>query len=424
MVGAVEISEAKLWLQTRWPCRAQIRYWPDGKPEQARLSAEVSTSAAGDHLARFELSALAFGTAYQYELYLDGVRAAIAHPTRFATQAMWEWRTDPPAIRAAIGSCFYVNETPLDRPGKPYGSGYEILRAIAAQQPDLMIWLGDNTYTREADFGSEAAIRRRYAHTRELPELQPLLAAAAHYATWDDHDYGPDNSDRSFRGREQALRIFGDYWANPAAGTVETPGVFFRFLWGDVEFFLLDDRYHRNADRAPARGPQGDTKRMFGREQLAWLADALANSKASFKVVVGGNQILNTVTSHETMALYPAEQRELIAMIRDARIEGVLFLSGDRHHSELLRRAEPGLYPLYEFTSSPLTAGLSRAEEEAGNPLRVPGTWVNTVHSFGLLDVSGPRNDRRMILRALGPDGAELWRHQIAASELKMPIKR
>lgn len=421
MVGATEISEAKLWLQTRWPCRAQIRYWPEGQPERARLSAELTTSAAGDHLAHFDLTALAFGTEYRYELYLDGERAAIAHPTRFATQAMWEWRTDPPAIRAAIGSCFYVNQTPLDRPGKPYGSGYEILAAIAAHKPDLMIWMGDNTYTREADFGSEAAIRRRYAHTRELPELQPLLAATSNYATWDDHDYGPDNSDRSFRGREQALRIFGDYWANPAAGTAETPGVFHRFTWADIEFFLLDDRYHRNADRAPERA---GGKRMFGREQLAWLADALANSKASFKVIVGGNQLLNTVTTHETMALYPAEQRELIALIREARIEGVVFLSGDRHHSELLRRNEPGLYPLYEFTSSPLTAGLSVYEEEAGNPLRVPGTWVNQVHSFGLLDVSGPKNDRLMILRAIGPDGAELWRHQIAASELKLPAPR
>ena len=161
MVGATEISEVKLWLQTRWPCRAQIRYWPEGKPEQARLSAEVATSAAGDHLARFDLTALAFGTAYQYELYLDGERAPIPHPTRFATQAMWKWRTDPPALRAAIGSCLYVNEKPLDRPGQPYGSVYEIVRTITAQQPDLMIWLGVNTYTREAVFGCVYFICRR-----------------------------------------------------------------------------------------------------------------------------------------------------------------------------------------------------------------------------------------------------------------------
>jgi alkaline phosphatase D len=416
MVGATEISESKLWLQTRWPCRVQVRFWPQGAPELARLTEAVTTGPHGDHIATFDLSALAFGTRYDYELYLDGARATLPYPTHFTTQAMWQWRTDPPPIRVAIGSCFYVNETPFDRPGKPYGSGFEILATLVAQQPDLMIWLGDNTYTREPDFGSEAAIRRRYAHTRALPALQPLLATTAHYATWDDHDFGPDNSDRSFRGREQSLRIFSDYWGNPAAGTREVPGVFFSFAWGDIDFFVLDDRYYRNADRAV-----GIDKRMLGREQLAWLADALAYSKAPFKVIVNGNQVLNTVTSHETMALFPNEQRELIGMIRAARIEGVVFLSGDRHHTELLRRVEPGLYPLYEFTSSPLTAGLSHVKDEADNPLRVAGTWVFDTHSFGLLEVAGPKADRRMTMRAVAADGKELWRHELAASELRMP---
>jgi alkaline phosphatase D len=280
-----------------------------------------------------------------------------------------------------------------------------------------MVWMGDNVYLREADWPGEAAMRRRYAHTRATPELQPLLASVHHYATWDDHDYGADDSDRGFGGRETSQRVFRDYWPNPSYGTEEAPGVFTRFAWSDVDFFLLDDRSHR----APEDTPPGAERRMFGRAQLRWLEDALAGSQATFKVVVNGNQMITPLTAFEALAAFPDEQRQLFDFLRAARVEGVVFLSGDLHYSELLRVTPPGLYPLYEFTSSPLTAGLSRRRDEADNPARVPGTWVSDQRSFGLLEVSGPAADRVLTLSAVDAAGVELWRHQIRAAELRLP---
>ena len=418
MLGYSEMTETVVWLQTRKPARAQLRFWKQGKPETARLSEPVQTSEAGDLIARFKLSGLEFGTKYDYEVYLDGLRVARPYAMTFQTQPMWRYRTDPPTLRVAMGSCSYINDTPYDRPGKPYGEGYDIFTAIAAQKPDLMLWLGDNVYYREADWLSESAMRYRYAHTRELPELQPLLASVHQYATWDDHDYGPNNSDRTFRLRDAALRVFKDYWANAAYGTAETPGVFGRFEWGDVEFFLLDDRYHRS----PNDMPSGPDKVMFGEAQLRWLMESLRSSRATFKIVVGGNQMLNPLTFYEAFGNFPDEQKRLLAFLRDARINGVLFLSGDRHHTELIKIEEPGMYPLYDFTSSPLTSGGSRNEREANNPARVPGTWVTDgVKNFGLIEVSGPEKDRKLILRTLDRAGKELWRHEIKASELRFP---
>ncbi|HXG68425.1 MAG TPA: alkaline phosphatase D family protein [Blastocatellia bacterium] len=418
MLGYSEMTETVVWLQTRKPARAQLRFWKQGRPETARLSEPVQTSEAGDLIARFTLSGLEFGTKYDYEVYLDGLRVARPYAMTFQTQPMWRYRADPPTLRVAMGSCSYINDPPYDRPGKPYGEGYDIFTAIAAQKPDLMLWLGDNVYYREADWLSESAMRYRYAHTRELPELQPLLASAHQYATWDDHDYGPNNSDRTFRLRAAALRVFKDYWANPAYGTEETPGVFGRFEWGDVEFFLLDDRYHRS----PNDMPNGPDKVMFGEAQLRWLMESLRSSRATFKIVVGGNQMLNPLTFYEAFGNFPDEQKRLLAFLRDARINGVLFLSGDRHHTELIKIEEPGMYPLYDFTSSPLTSGGSRNEREANNPARVPGTWVTDgVKNFGLLEVSGPEKDRKLILRTLDRAGKELWRHEIKASELRFP---
>ncbi len=413
MLGYSELTEVAVWLQTWSPRRVQLRFWQEGRPETARLSREVTTGPEGDHIARFTLSDLAFGTRHAYEVYLDGQRVPLPYPTVFQTQHLWRWRTDPPPLRLAVGSCAYVNEPVHDRPGEPYGGGYEIFAAILARAPDLMLWLGDNVYYREADWLTESAMRRRLATDRALPDLQPLLAAVHHYALWDDHDYGPDNSDRSFRGREASLRVFRDYWPNPGGGTAETLGIFTRFEWGDVEVFLLDGRFHR----WPQDFPDSPAKGMYGREQLQWLEEALLSSTATFKLVAGGSQFLSPVLHREGLAHYPREQKELLDFLAGARVNGVVFLSGDHHHTELLRRDRPGLYPLYEFSVSPLTAGSGVHDQDLANPARIPGTLVPD-RNFGLIEVSGPAGDRRLTLVVLDAAGEERWRREIREVEL------
>ena len=420
MLGRSEMTETEIWLQTNKALRAEVRYWKRGKPEAARLSEAVETNEARDFIARFKLSRLEFGTRYDYEIYLDGLRVLGAADASFQSQAMWRWRTDPPPCRIAIGSCAFINDAAYDRPPPepPYGGDYQIFQTIAHQQPDAMLWLGDNIYYREADWLNEAAMRYRYAHGRALPEMRELLGATHHYAIWDDHDFGPDDSDRAYRNRETSLRIFKDYWANAVYGTPETPGCFSRFEWNDLEFFLLDDRYYRS----PNRSPTNPKKQMFGEAQIQWLMDALVSSNAPFKIVAGGNQMLNPIMPFEAFGKFPGEQKRIIDFIREARVPGVLFLSGDRHHTELIKRVEPGLYPLYDFTSSPLTSTpAAKHKTEEDNPARVPGTWVTGVRNFGLIEASGSRTQRKLVLRTLDATGKEWWRHEINASELTFP---
>jgi alkaline phosphatase D len=415
MLGYSEITETVVWLQTRRPSRVQIRFWPQGDPASARVSDEARTTEAGDLIARFTLSDLAFGTRYDYEVYVDGRRVARDYPTTFQTQAMWQYRSEPPPVRVAIGSCAFVNDALFDRPNDIYGRNMEIFRAIAAERPDAMLWLGDNVYFREPDFFSERTMRYRYAHTRSLADMQPLLASTHHYAIWDDHDFGTNDSDRTYRMRDTSLRIFKDYWANPTYGTSETAGVFGRFEWADVEFFLLDDRYHRT----PNRHETDPRRAMFGGAQLEWLMAALASSRATFKFVAGGNQMLNPMTLYEAFGRFPAEQKRLFEFLRTAKVSGVVLLSGDRHHTELIRRTDITPYPLYDFTSSPLTSGTHRNDKEENNPARVAGTWVNDVRNFGMLEVSGPKDARRLTMRALDAAGKQLWRHEVAAADLR-----
>jgi alkaline phosphatase D len=424
MLGPVTPRDAVVWVQTDGPAAVQLHYYVEATPEGGQpraapvTTAPIETGPEEDHVAVFRIAGLEPGWTYGYQVLVDGEEVALPYPTRFTTQPLWQHRTDPPAFTLAFGSCYYANDPPYDRPGDAFGGDPAIFEAIADLDPDLMLWLGDNVYLREVDWGSPAGIAYRYRHGRAEPALQRLLATAPHYAIWDDHDYGPNDADRSYVLKGAALETFQRYWPNPTYGLPGVPGVFTHFQFADVEFFLLDDRFHRAPNRTPADAP----RTILGGEQLQWLLDALTTSRAPFKVVALGGQVLNPSAVFETYAnVAPEEQAVLLGEIARRRIEGVLFLSGDRHHAELMRLERPGAYPLFEFTSSPLTAGAVAEPRDAENPLRVPGTLVAGQRSFGTITVEGPRRARTLTLRAYDPEGTMLWEYRIGEAELRLP---
>ena len=139
-----------------------------------------------------------------------------------------------------------------------------------------MLWLGDNLYLQQPDFGDPAAMAARYRRQRAFPPLQALLTATTHLAIWDDHDYGPNNSNASFALKDETLKLFQRYWPNPEFGLPDVPGTFGVARYGDLMFFLLDDRYYRS----PNGAPDGPAKTMFGARQLEWLKQALARRAA------------------------------------------------------------------------------------------------------------------------------------------------
>lgn len=417
MVGYGEMTEVMLWVQTTGPCTIQYRYVPASDTKASRLTAVQRAVADSDYIVHTLMTGLPEGTQFTYELLIDGTQVSRPYPLRFQTQPLWQWRKDPPAFSVAFGSCAYINDPPADRPGTPYGSNYEIFTALAGTHPDVMLWLGDNTYYREIDWNAVSGMRARYAHTRALPELQPLLGATHNYAIWDDHDYGQNDADRTYFLKDASLDVFRLFWANHTYGTPGLDGVFGRMTWGDAEFFLLDDRYYRS----PNDAPDDAEKTMFGKAQLRWLIESLASSNATFRIVVGGNQILNPMHPYEALSAFTTEYNDLIRSVKGWKIPGLVFLSGDRHMSELIRLEDPAFYPLYDYTSSSLTAGLSRPRSDSVNVARVPGTLVDDAHTFGLLKFSGPRKDRVLTMECYDHTGKLRWTHVVRASDLRPP---
>ncbi|GAA4359111.1 alkaline phosphatase D family protein [Hymenobacter saemangeumensis] len=411
MVGYSEMREVALWVQTNGPATAVIEYWDVAAPARKLRTAPVVATAAPGFTAHLLADQVEPGHRYAYALYLNGQLVPRPYPLEFQTQALWQWRQEPPNFRFALGSCVYVNEPAYDRPGRPYGGEYGIFSSINAQRPDFMLWLGDNTYLREADWNTRTGIYHRYSHSRAVPEMQPLLARTHNYAIWDDHDYGPNDSDRSFAMKETTRAAFRDFWANPNYGPAG--GAYGSFEWSDVQVFLLDNRWFRSSNSYNTK--EGS---YLGREQLSWLLDALTASQATFKLIAVGGQVLNPAKVFENYSNYEQERAALLQGIADRRISGVVFLDGDRHHTELTKLERPGTYPLYDFTCSPLTSSAATGARTEANTGRVEGTFV-AERNFALIDVSGPRASRQLKISVLDQAGKLLWERSLSATELK-----
>ena len=404
MLGYSEMKEVIIWVQTKESCSVQVLYWNIKNEKQVHKTDEIRTKKSHAYTAKLIIDRVEPGNTYEYALLINNEPMVFSYPTTFKTQALWKYRGDPPNFSLATGSCAYINETKYDRPGK-YGDDYEVFEAIHAQRPDLMIWLGDNFYYREPDWNSWTGIIHRNTHSRSIPELQPLLASTHHYAIWDDHDYGPNDSDRSFWNKEQTYDAFKLFWPNPSFGIDGAKGAITSFQYGDADFFLLDNRTYRSSNKLKA-----NDKTILGATQLQWLKDALVSSSATFKIIALGGQFLTSVQAYETYSNngFKHERDKIIDFIYNHNIKGVVFLSGDRHFTELSLLKEEGKPDIYDLTTSSLTAGVNIYGDQEKNDYRIPKTLVMR-HNFSLLNFRGTLENRELFIENFDFEGKKMW---------------
>ena len=409
MLGYNTMREVAVWVQTDNAAEVELRYWPLSDVRAVQQSASAKTAYESGYTATLIADSLDAGTSYEYQVLIDGTAVRTRDPLRFTTQELWAFRKDPPEFTFALGSCVYINEEAYDRPGKGYGGEYPIFRTIDSIAPAFMLWLGDNNYLRPGDFQSKSGVYHRYSHSREVREMQAMLRNMHHYAIWDDHDYGPNDSDRSFVHKDWTREAFNNFWANPPTQHPSlAPGIGTAFRYNDAEFFMLDNRTFR----APAACKTCTPKPLLGEGQIDWLIDALSSSTATYKFVAIGGQVLNSAKVWENYVNHHAAERKiLLDRIAAEGIKNVVFLTGDRHHTELSKMDREGV-TLYDFTVSPLTSGAATGGEDEGNRHRVAGTFV-AKRNFGTITLTGPYAKRVATLRIYDQGGKILWEREL-----------
>eukprot|EP00559_Dactyliosolen_fragilissimus_P007923 CAMPEP_0184868884 /NCGR_PEP_ID=MMETSP0580-20130426/32056_1 /TAXON_ID=1118495 /ORGANISM="Dactyliosolen fragilissimus" /LENGTH=376 /DNA_ID=CAMNT_0027370043 /DNA_START=350 /DNA_END=1477 /DNA_ORIENTATION=- len=231
------------------------------------------------------------------------------------------------------------------------------------------------------------------------------------HGTWDDHDYGGNDFGANMPDKMQRLNLFLDFLDVPSSSPAsEKPkvispvilrrsrkGAYNSIMYGtdphSVLITFLDTRFDRADSCLPNPGttsiPLGsvlgcltrwisaglnlshyfggrlcfgsnrDYNRVLSEEQWLWLEDTLQNSTAQVNVVVSSIQVLTTNPLVESWGHYPEEKNRLLRLL--SNIKGLLLLSGDVHHAEILdSQATSNSYPshnhgIIEVTSSGLT---------------------------------------------------------------------
>lgn len=408
MLGEGSATEARIWVQARdeSPLHLRLHRRGDGGAEQELQQ----TPAADDWLCCvFHVAHLDPAASYEYSLSSEHGETARYPLHRWVAD-------DETRVRIAFGSCYKEWARPDLR----------VFDSIAAQSPDVFLLLGDTCYSDEADRVSEATMMQMHLRNRNNDRLRALAASVPCLGIWDDHDYGPNDSDGRYAEKERSLRCFQRLWAQSRYGEDGVPGVFSRVSCGPVELFLLDSRYHRRTGQ-----------HILGTEQLNWLIAGLRDSTAPIKLILSGSQLLPEV------AALPAwdwecfrrdgasELATLQRAMADHNITGTVALSGDPHLGQLFyaRGAVRGDGqigpPLWELTSSPI----------ANKPWHTP-VWPADSHgdyafdrylltevaapNFGLVDVDLSRAGAELRLSLCRDDGAPFFTQDIDLSSLQV----
>src|SRR5687767_5906525 len=330
MLGHTTSTNARVWVRASEPARVSIRLSlnPDLGGGREFRGPRLTTNWA--NAGEVFLSGLKPNTQYHYSVLLNG-KPAMTRPYPSFTTPPREG-TDA-RVRFAFTSCVGFK-------GFDSAAGYADM--ATRTNFDVLFMLGDNHYANTNDLNKH---RLFYADQRRQSGWRDLTARVPTYAIWDDHDYGPDNSDRTLKDKEQSLRAFVEHWANPFYGETNNPGVYSRFSRGNIDFFLLDVRYHRS--------PNKDTnlvkKTMLGPNQLQWLKREILTSTAAVKVILSGSEFQSDGTV-DSWASFKRERDDLLDFLTHAEISGVLLVSGDRHFTAAYQVREKWI----EVTAGPI----------------------------------------------------------------------
>jgi len=299
-------------------------------------------------------------------LLLMVVAAGLA-PSGVRAQGFEPARVEPPGegvYRVAVLGCLRQDQpTPA-------------LETYATMGADLAIWVGDNVYADTRD--DPSFIASCYRTLASKPAFQRFRATTPFAVTWDDHDYGLNNSGKGYALRDEAKRIFREFWAMGEHIPEDRPGVYHQRLFdlgGRVlRVVLLDVRYNRDE---PGVGAD-----MLGEAQWAWLERTLA-APADITLIVSGTQVLiEPDAGWEAWSQYPRARERLFETIRRAGVERVVFITGDQHYAEVNRVRGALDFDAVEFEF----AGVNQTEDAPRNPHRV-SPRATSLHTAAYLDV-------------------------------------
>lgn len=312
---------------------------------------------------------------------------------------------DTVITRLAFGSCNHQSRS------------QHMWAQIAATNPDLFLFIGDNNYGDQFWKGDATlgTLRAAYQKQAETPELTDFRSKVPMMITWDDHDFGFNDGGATFAFRKWSETIFETFWGS-SDEVKSRPGIYESRAFGEdgkvTQVIMLDTRFFRSDLEAmgytPERPPLGPyvpstdaSKTMLGSAQWKWLEQELAKP-ADLRILVSSIQVITDAHDYESWEALPLQREKLYAMIAEREESGLVMLSGDRHAGGIYSDAPEaaGGEKLWELTSSSLNYSFSSTERNTArepDPKRL--TDFISEENFGLVEIDWAAKSFTMSMR-------------------------
>lgn len=317
-------------------------------------------------IATFLLNGLAERTRYTYTV--SGAGAALGGSFR-------TFDDGPFSFRAVFASCAST------------GSINPVFDYMRYERPDLFIHMGDLHY-RNIRVNDPARFADAYDRVLTSRTQGPLFRNTPVAYVWDDHDYGPNDSDATSPSRPAAMAMYRSFVPHYPMDARSEATIHQAFTVGRVRFLVTDNR----SARSPRSVPEAE-RTMLGREQLAWFLGELEKA-ADAPLVIWVNTVpWITKVNEATIEGWAPYARERLIIAEAIKRRGLtrrfLMLSGDAHmlaiddgtNSEYATTADPGATGFVVAHAAPM----DRYPRNKGGPYSHGQVRQNG--QFGVLDI-------------------------------------
>jgi alkaline phosphatase D len=401
VVGAVTQNSARVFVRTDVQAAVEVEYSTNSDLTNSKRSLRDFTRSKNDTTTIVQLKSLAADTAYYYRILVDGTPQQTApYPSFKSFPLAGQAQTFSFAVLADVGNL-------ATKPAPVY-------KTIAGHAPRFVLQLGDWDHRDPLTLAEKRTMHRdvRGTATSAGADFKTYLAPIAPlFHVWDDHDYGTDNSDYTLPGKQDSIQAYREYYPAPDLPN-PSAGIWQSFTFGQVEFFMLDDR----SERTPNSAPDDANKSMLNGRNIAngvsdpnnqkdWLKNGLRNSTATWKIITSGVCFNPGCKPADGWGGYTTEQKEIVKYIQDNNIKNVMILSGDLHSGGGIDNGSNAGIPELSVPNT----NMAIPPEGGGMTTTHPGIWSEGILSgtdnpgYGWVTVQ--TNPASVTLQTVGEDG-------------------
>lgn len=323
IVAGVTTSQANLWARSDVAATVDFEYSTAANLSGSVISSSIVTASGSDFTAQATVTGLSANTVYYYTPRVDSVRALSSPYATFKT-----------AMTIGTDAAFkfgYITDFTL-----PLTSTPAVYVTVDNEAPDFVYIGGDIDHR---DPQTAATIRTMHKENRDSAQTGRDTFVTNIFRkywvdhSWDDHDYGVNNGDKTLSTKALSLQGFKEYW--PLNLNSPSLGIWHNFSYANADFIVLDSRYQRdtNTDTDNADKSLLDGDNLGSTGQLQWLKNTLAASTARWKFIMTETPWHTDLgmKPQDSWVTYSTERNDIINYIKSNNIHGVVFLHGDVH---------------------------------------------------------------------------------------------